>query len=93
MQQQERSDAEDGCTCRRRDPGDVRLRLQFNCPVDVNWAFMDGRLLQRFWERHPEERVAAAPICDHILVCMRGITTVRAPFWLYTLPRAQSAAQ
>lgn len=52
---------------------------QFNCPVDVNWDYMDGSLLRRFWAGHPEDRAAAAPICDRILVYMRGITTVRPP--------------
>ena len=53
------------------------LTAQFNCPVDINWDYMDSGLFRRFWAAHPDERAAAAPISDNILVFMRGITTVR----------------
>lgn len=55
----------------------VPVLAQFNCPVDINWDYMDGGLFRRFWAAHPEERAGAAPICDNILVFARGITTVR----------------
>lgn len=56
---------------------------QFNCPVEVNWSFMDGSLLRRFWAAHADERAAAAPINDRILVFVRGITTVRCARWCH----------
>lgn len=63
---------------------------QFNSPVEVNWNYMDGELLHRFWASHEEERAGAASIADRVLVFHRGISTVRAllllstalPFWL-----------
>ncbi len=51
--------------------------MQFNSPVEVNWDYMDGELLQRFWAGRSAERAGAAPIADRILVFHRGITTVR----------------
>ncbi|KAK9905089.1 hypothetical protein WJX75_009516 [Coccomyxa subellipsoidea] len=53
-------------------------QFTFNSPVEVNWNYMDGELLQRFWAGHGEDRLGAASIADRILVFHRGISTVRA---------------
>ncbi|EIE18772.1 hypothetical protein COCSUDRAFT_60075 [Coccomyxa subellipsoidea C-169] len=53
-------------------------QFTFNSPVEVNWNYMDGELLHRFWASHEEERAGAASIADRVLVFHRGISTVRA---------------
>ncbi|CAL8464423.1 g3958 [Coccomyxa elongata] len=53
-------------------------QFTFNSPVEVNWDYMDGELLQRFWAGRSAERAGASPIADRILVFHRGISTVKA---------------
>ena len=59
--------------------------LQFNCPVEVNWEYMDTGLMQRFWANHADERSSKADISDRVLVFHRGISTVRCRSRLQTL--------
>lgn len=54
------------------------LCAQFTSPVEVNWGYMDEKLLQRFWSSRSNERAGLASIADRTLVFHRGITTVRA---------------
>lgn len=54
----------------------VSESFMFDLPVDVNWGYMDARLLTSFWQSSPEARALRArlPACaDRVLVFHRGV--------------------
>ncbi|KAL6765110.1 hypothetical protein V8C86DRAFT_2461422 [Haematococcus lacustris] len=54
----------------------VSESFMFDLPVDVNWGYMDPRLLTSFWQSSPEARALRSrlPACaDRVLVFHRGV--------------------
>ena len=51
--------------------------MQFTNPMEVSWASMDRKLLQKFWSNKPALYANAAAISDRVLVLNRGVHLVR----------------